>query len=384
MSFAATLEDLSFPELLHLISFNKKSGKLTLTCREGQALILFRQGRIIYAASDKLRESFGSILLRHGAVTEADLMEALERQDWLARERRLGSILVEMGRVSSDDARKALREQAQWVFTEVFRWRKGFFKFEALELASGGETELALDEALPREGFDTEEVLLEVVTRLDENGEPELIDDEARRKNAGGPSHFRVPPQWEDATAVPRMASWESVMSEIRAPTFTGEVALALLRYAAQLMSRGLLFLVGSHGLLSTGHFGLPQGIPGRRRIRVPLDEPSVFQDVVTTRESFRGPMPRHFWNDHFLEQLGGGTVTEVVAIPMIIRRKVGFVFYGDNAGSQAPIGSTQPLEFLMVEASRAMDKLADEITARKLSPRPDAAGTGHSSHSER
>jgi hypothetical protein len=384
VSFAATLEDLSFPELLHLISFNKKSGKLTLTCREGQALILFRQGRIIYAASDKLRESFGSILLRHGAVTEADLMEALERQDWLARERRLGSILVEMGRVSPDDARKALREQAQWVFTEVFRWRKGFFKFEALELASGGETELALDEALPREGFDTEEVLLEVVTRLDENGEPELIDDEARRKNAGGPSHFRVPPQWEDATAVPRMASWESVMSEIRAPTFTGEIALALLRYAAQLMSRGLLFLVGSQGLLSTGHFGLPQGIPGRRRIRVPLDEPSVFQDVVTTRESFRGPMPRHFWNDHFLEQLGGGTVTEVVAIPMIIRRKVGFVFYGDNAGSQAPIGSTQPLEFLMVEASRAMDKLADEITARKLPPKPEGAGTGRPSHSER
>jgi len=355
MGFAATLDDLSFPEILHLISFHKKSGRLTLTCPEGQALVVFREGRIVYAASNRLRESFGYILVQRGALTEQDLADALERQNRLEHDRRLGGLLVQMGAVSADDAQKALRQQAQWVITEVFQWRTGFFKFEPPTATSLHNELPPEDPVLPDEGFDTEELLLEAVAVLDEAYEHEEWRPEPGAKPEWAGQSFRVPPEWEGSG---RPASWTSLLHEIRSPSFAGEIVLTMLRYGAQVVSRGVFLLVSNHELMSVGQFGIEDGGPAPRRIWLPLNEPSAFLEVVQRKRSFRGALPQQFWNDHFLEQLGGARPREAVLVPMILEGRVAYVFYGDNLPGAAAVGPIQGLEFLMNEAAQAMEKL--------------------------
>jgi hypothetical protein len=371
LGFAATLDDLGFPELLHLISLNRKSGRLSLTCREAHAVIVFRQGRITYAASSKLKESFGYILMRNGVVTEQDLVEALERQDWLDHDRKLGSVLVQMGRVSADEARRALWQQAQWVITEVFQWRSGFFRFEAQAEPSLGGAAGGADDVLPRDGFDTEELLLESVTLLDAAFERRNADPTRDEALAPVPrpwttlpegecmqvrsESFRVPPEWEPRQ---RHSSFASLLNEIHSPSFSGEIALTVMRYAGQIVSRGVFFLVSTSELLSIGQFGVKPSEAGPRRLHIPLAEPSVFLEPVQLKTPHQGPLPHLFWNDHLIEQLGGGHPQEAIAVPMVLEGRAAFVFYGDNPPGAPPIGPIQGLEFLMAEAALAMERL--------------------------
>ena len=371
MGFAATLDDLSFPELLHLISFNRKSGRLTLTCREGHALLVFREGRVLYAASNRLRESFGYVLLRDGVVTEQDLAEALERQNRLEHDHALGRALVQKGLVARDEAEKALRQQAQWVITEVFQWRTGFFKFEPPDdpWAEGRESS---GPALPQDGFDTEELLLEAATVLDEADGLDARWAENGRRPARAGESFRVPPDWENG----RPASWNSLLHEIRSPSYTGEIVLTLLRYAAQVVSRGVFLLVSAREALCIGQFGIDTATTSPRRIWIPLSEPSVFLEVVQGKRAFRGALPNLFWNDHFIAQLGTEGPREAVVLPMVLDGRAAFLFYGDNLPSGAPIGNVQGLEFLMAEAALAMEKFAwdgEPTGPRRLRRRSDA-----------
>jgi hypothetical protein len=371
LGFAATLDDLGFPELLHLISLNRKSGRLSLTCREAHAVIVFRHGRITYAASSKLKESFGYILMRNGVVTEQDLVEALERQDWLDHDRRLGSVLVQMGRVSADEARRALWQQAQWVITEVFQWRSGFFRFEPqTELAAGVPS---ADDVLPRDGFDTEELLLESVTLLDEAFEQRSADATRKEVHEVPPpgaraDSFRVPPEWEPKQ---RHSSFASLLNDIHSPSFAGEIALTVMRYGGQIVSRGVFFLVSTDELLNIGQFGIKPHESGARRLNIPLTEPSVFLEPVQLKIPHQGPLPHLFWNDHLIEQLGGGHPQEAIAVPMVLEGRAAFVFYGDNPPGAPAIGPIQGLEFLMAEAALAMERLVGGGPSFDLRPRP-------------
>jgi hypothetical protein len=368
MSFAATFNDLSFPEVLHLVSFNRKSGKLTLTGPQGHSLMVFRRGRIIYAASAGLRESFGSLLLCRGLVTDADLMEALHLQERAAESRRLGAILVDMGKLQPQDVKDVLKEQSLRVVREVMQWRKGFFKFEPLEVPEGGEAEVGIDELLARVGVDAEGVLFEAVTQLDE-ARPETGSGAVTESR--GERELRVPPEWETATAAPPLTSLSSIMEEIQAPAFTGEIALGLMRYAAQIVNRGVFLVVRGQELSDVGCFGTGRdGEPAARSgsIRVPLQEPSLFRDVMRKRETYKGPLGPGAWDRRFVELLSGPEPPEVVVIPMVLQEAVAFVFYGDNVPRATPIGPLEGLEFLMIEAGQAMERMA--VSARLTPPR--------------
>jgi hypothetical protein len=366
MSFAATLRDLSFHELLHLVSFNKRSGRLRLTSRDGHALLLFRHGLLIYAASTSLRESFGSILLCRGLVTEADLRGALEQQDRFAHDRRLGAILVAMGKVSEGEVREAVKQQALRVLSEVHAWKDAYFRFDTLGPLEGESDEGGLGEVLVREGFGAEALLLEAVTSREHGGqsEEEFLHALATATLAARPAAevLSVPPGWQPPSGGERAASLESLAAEIRSPAFTGEVALALLRYAAQLVARGLFLVIGGGEARAVGRFGFGEDRSARHGtddLRVPLLGPSLLVEVVENREAYRGGIPPTRWNDHLLERLGGPRPTEAVLIPMIVGGRVEFIFYGDNVPDLAPLRATQGLEYLMIEAGLAMERLA-------------------------
>jgi hypothetical protein len=136
---AGRLEEHNVADLLRSLALSRASGKLTFTRRDAHALLAFRAGRIIYAASSALRETFGSILVLRGLLNEADLMEALERQHNAKRPTRLGNVLVAMGKTDEKALREVMRQQTEDVIAEIIRWRSGFFQFEPLTITPGGE-----------------------------------------------------------------------------------------------------------------------------------------------------------------------------------------------------------------------------------------------------
>jgi len=357
MSFSARLEDLELSSLLHLIALNRNSGRLRLTRRDAHALLVFRQGRIIYAATNSIRETFGSILLLRGLITEQNLADALERQHSMRQYRRLGEILAEMGCVSHEELYEVMKQQTESVIGELITWSTGFFKFEPMEIAAGGEIEVDVKEFLVAEGFDTEEVLLHAATRLDESRRDEI--ENAPPETAPVPIVPAEPPE------APRALS--EVVGDHRPAAFGGETALALMRYAAQVVSRGVLFFVRSDGIVGIGQFGVGfNGQPASQRIRnltIPLEAPSVLGQVIRSRETYRGPLEKARWNDDLAERLGGGRPSEVVVIPMIVGDAVRILFYGDNQPDGGSIGPIEGVEFLMAEAAANMER---ESTGRK------------------
>lgn len=332
MSLSGRLEEHDLPEILHFLALNNKTGKLVLTRRQGQGLIVVRMGRILYAVSSSVHETFGNILVRRGLVSDEALAVALERQHLAAAPRRLGSVLVEMGRLTELEIEDVVRQQTTRVVQELCRWPSGFFKFETMAVEAAGRVEVDAQDFLVAGGISTDQVLIEAVTRLDED---------------------------ESAPASPLRE-----MASAGAPALRAEITQRLLREAARLVSRGLLLVVRGDEAQGAGHFGFGEvGTPGRsvqaaiEGLSVPLHQPSVFAEVVERREVCRGPLAETLVNGRLATVLGGGPPDDAVVVPMLVRESVVMIFYGDNLPSGRPIGATEDLEWAFVGASLEMEK---------------------------
>lgn len=334
-SLAGRLEDIPLPELLQFLSANDKTGRLSLSRREGDGLVVLKEGRIVYAASSSIRETFGNILLCRGLISEPTLMEAIERQHWPGEAKRLGAILVEMGGVRPEDLVEVMRQQIEGVLLELARWPSGFFRFDAMPVPQQSEIEVDAQDFLITDGVSTDRVLIELVTRLDEAEE----------------------------AAVPV----REIVTDLRAPTLRGEITVMLMRYASKAVKRGVLFAVRGDSVGGIAHFGFSEeGAEDRiRSLSFPLQEPSLFSEVVQKKETYRGPLPAQPASDRLAQQLGGPRPREVVLIPVVMAGSAAMVFYGDDAPSGEPLGPTQGLEELLREAGLGMEKEALEERIR-------------------
>ena len=54
MGFVGRLEDLSLTDIIQILSLGKRTGKLTLTRRKQQGLIVFLNGGIVYCRSSSV------------------------------------------------------------------------------------------------------------------------------------------------------------------------------------------------------------------------------------------------------------------------------------------------------------------------------------------
>ncbi len=345
MSLVGRLEDIELPELIQFLASNRKTGRLTLSRRDGHGVILLRLGRILYAASNSVRETLGHLLVGRGLISESTLMEALEHQHWGQEGKRLGEILLEMGKLEEAALEDVMKDQTRAVIQELFGWTAGFFKFESLDIPDRGDVEVDARDFLLMKGVNTDEVLLEAARRLDESREVAAV---AAPGLAGEKSH----PSPNESLG----------FGDLRAPALRGETTLNLMRHAAQVVSRGLLLAVRGDEVLGVGQFGIPvdgAGEGSARKIRLPLGVPSVLSDTVQRKEAYVGPLDGAIGNAMLLERLGGAKPTAVLVVPMVVAGSVAMVFYGDNGTDGRAIGATEDLTRSILEASLAMEKAA-------------------------
>jgi hypothetical protein len=101
MSLVGRLEDLALPDIFQIISLSKKTGTLVVRSRKGTGMVVFKDGQVIQAASDIIREPLGNILVSQGMIDSATLTKALDRQKF-SPDKPLGMLLVESGAVEHD------------------------------------------------------------------------------------------------------------------------------------------------------------------------------------------------------------------------------------------------------------------------------------------
>lgn len=360
MSLVGRVEDVSLIELLHMLALGEKSGKLVFSRQRAEGVIVLRQGRIIYAASTSVREALGNILVCRKLVSEQALRRALDIQHQSAQEKRLGTILVELGEITQPLLNRIIREQIQRIVGEFMRWETGFFRFDSMAIEARGEVEVDAKNFLLDAGLNTEQVVLDVA---------KSVDEAKRRHDAFAAATGRTLPgrMSEDgaaAAAMPPVVSaggttLRSIMAEIRPRSFRGEVTVALFKQAGAIVPRGVLFIPSRGGLVGVGQFGvdLPDASADDkvRDLLVPTDQPSLLARVMASRRSYRGPLSPSTWDDYLVKELGGAVPSEAVGVPATAGEDVLAIFYGDNGPSRQAIGPLAPLEEALRVAGAAL-----------------------------
>lgn len=591
MAFVGRL-DLTVPDLLQILSLGKKTGKLRLSRLGNSGEILFKDGKIIYAASDSTRNTLGNILISQKQITETALMAALEMQHLSPKSKRLGAILLEKEIITPAVLQEAIRYQIEQVISEFLTWEGGFFRFETTEIVIDDGITVDANEFLEKAGIAPEHLLLEGTIRLDEKRKtkhppqvtlgarpsptlglsPARQSDEDReaerlprrkpdatpapsagqqapsrldtrrepvqapraraetpspptpgpaavsrsdaRREAERPARTTVagtpaspadrqapsrldtrpqavrpphaapgpppprshdipgatraderreaekhqgvrpgvsaspakepsiathldkrhkaeppprpaptttPPRATDPKAVSRSdappeaerpepataavtplppattdlpvseiskplvatdhdrepipagppsspPTAEAPPQEIDFPSITDEIMLSspispwvlIMHFAADVVGRGVLLSMEKDGITGHDQFGVSDGAESGdqvvRHIKIPLGEPSIFTSIASRRTMYRGKMDPGKWNDYFLERLGGTKPHDVVLIPIIITGKVVAIFYGDDAGTDKPLGDVKPLEAFVGQTFSAIE----------------------------
>jgi hypothetical protein len=342
MALAGKLKDVPAAEIMQFLAMSEKTGKLTFTTGTEEGLIVFRQGKIIYAASSSIRETLGSIVISMKLVQETELAEALNRQHRTGEEKRLGNILVEMGVLSQSDLQGALQHQVQNVLREMFSWERGFFMFRNLKIEDHGEVEVDARDLVMEQPIDARGVALDAARQYDEE-----VRDQPRGEEPKPHPILDYADAGEESS--PEQTGLGDMLGDVSGPTVTAETVREVFENAARVFDRGVIFTVHSHGIRGIAQFGLAEGDePPSQRVRrlwLPADESSVISWAITLRSAFRGLAERNRWNEVIFDVFGGGWPDESVAIPIITDGRATMVFYGDNEPHDLPVGSTMDLE---------------------------------------
>jgi hypothetical protein len=374
MSLVGRLEDLALPDIFQIISLSKKTGTLVVRSRKGTGMVVFKDGQVIQAASDGIRDSLGNILVSQGMLDEAALSRALALQKRQA-DTPLGMILVEMGAVAAQTLETVVRKQIEEIIYDLLAWEEGFFNFELGEIAPKDKIEIDTQEFLLKSGISAEYLLIEGTRILDERRNDEKKSGTAaprpapppQKRPAEAPRASFEPAKEEFRTRIekeePRreIATLKSMFDELRFPTATAEVTLLILRYASEVVNRAVLFMVKKDEVRGLGQFGIE--LRGKspdqvvRNIRVPLNKPSVFLTAIETRRSYLGRLETNECNTYLATELGGAVPDTVLAIPLIVDGKVALIVYGDNLPEDKPLRGTDVLEIFMNQAGMALEK---------------------------
>lgn len=153
----------------------------------------------------------------------------------------------------------------------------------------------------------------------------------------------------------------KKMLLELHNPTLGGGITLLVLRFAAEIMNRAVLFMVKEQEIVGLGQFGIQlHGVSADecvRRMRIPRNEFSLFSVPLAQKEPQRVRPGDGTWDRYLMEQLGGGRPREVYAGPIVTDGKVVAILYGDNLPDRHPVGDTMALDIFLSQAGVAMER---------------------------
>lgn len=361
MPFRGDLQEFPLFDVLQMVATTGKSGRLVLTRRRGRGLVVFRDGRIVYAASESLRETLGSLLVSLELLDEDRLREGLEIQSGREPKPCLGAVLVEKGWLTDEEVEHAVTQQVERVIAELGSWREGFFEFTQMAVPSRGEVTVSARDLLLEHGLSADRVLLSIAVQLDEAGRDETGDrerdpDESRLFDLAGLASGSP----DASSSDPRIAVLKEILTRVRSPKLTGETIELLLSSAAEHCRRVVLFAVHSDFFRGLAQRGFDTARMGRvGDLRLPVAATGILRRATATREVVRATLGSDEGDELLAGALGGAPPGEVIAAPLAVGEKVGLVVYGDNSPANEAIGPTDELELILLQAGLAIERAA-------------------------
>jgi hypothetical protein len=133
MALVGTIKDFGLADILQLIGLQRKTGILTLDSGTDRVTVKFLEGAVVGAETSlrNLEDLLGSVLVRTGRITQAQLQEAIRIQRKTLQ--RLGYILVKQSYLSDGDLEESLRIQVSQSVYRLFRWRDGKYQFAPMD-----------------------------------------------------------------------------------------------------------------------------------------------------------------------------------------------------------------------------------------------------------
>ncbi len=150
--------ELGLPEILDYLRTTSRTGVLLVRNGAVTKTLHFKNGLVVFAASNLPQERFGEMLLEEGKITR-EQFEAAGKM--VTRGKRLGKILVEQRAITPKDLWNEVRHQVQEISYSILAWDSGSFQFLEGEERTGENITTSL--TVP-------ELLLEGLRRIKDPG----------------------------------------------------------------------------------------------------------------------------------------------------------------------------------------------------------------------
>ncbi len=163
------------------------------------------------------------------------------------------------------------------------------------------------------------------------------------------------------ADTSPGLLTLKSMIDELMNPNFSGEVTLLIMRFASELLNRGILFLVAKNKIKGLGQFGLEAFFENPnivvKKMEIDVDEKSIIGKVLKYKVPLKESPEQTDGNRKFIKQIGGEWPVESYVVPLLTANRVAAIFYGDNVPFKKKIADMTTFEIFMSQASVIMEK---------------------------
>jgi len=144
MALKGNLRDFNTTQLLNLINLARKTGALTISGSDGEAVMYFRDGKLIHATMSGQDGYLPNILVKSGKLSPEQARTILERAKTKS-EKELGLLLINAGYVTQNDIIKSVRNHMLDVVYRLFTWEEGRFHFDPNRLPSEDRITVPVD-----------------------------------------------------------------------------------------------------------------------------------------------------------------------------------------------------------------------------------------------
>ncbi|HWU36489.1 MAG TPA: DUF4388 domain-containing protein, partial [Candidatus Acidoferrum sp.] len=160
MALEGTFKDFHIADIVQLIGLQRKSGTLTLEGQEETLTLMFQDGAVVWAQSDRTpwEKRITQVLIARGVLTPLQLQEALDVQK--GGKKNLSTVLEEQGYLKKNEWNSVLVREVEEAVYRPFGWTSGRYQFLPQDSVEKGETTIG--------PLGAENVLMEGIRRVDE------------------------------------------------------------------------------------------------------------------------------------------------------------------------------------------------------------------------
>ncbi|HSF19568.1 MAG TPA: DUF4388 domain-containing protein [Vicinamibacteria bacterium] len=138
---SGSLRDKSALDILLGLHHGLVTGSLKLEQVPLRKAVYFRDGQILFAASNDPKDQLASILVEEGKLRPEQMEVAQARA---TRENPLAKVLTELGYISPRELAEAARAKVEKILTDLYTWKDGTYHFVTSTLPQGALVDIEL------------------------------------------------------------------------------------------------------------------------------------------------------------------------------------------------------------------------------------------------